>query len=216
MVSHFRCKEGYSHATLFHTTGPHVASNKEREVAIAVDHTLRRESLRASKLADELKKESLLQESPSRAPHSCPTLTQCELFKDHLMDTHSLFAIGPCLARCYCAKCSVGMIAVATSGNPPQPYTLPIGWCQFTLRLEMESLYLSPTLSYLLSLRSHSHKLAHNFCSMWHTAYCSVPCSQVAGMVRTGQLLHSQENGGVLLSPDIEYAVKIANITSER
>ena len=114
-----------------------MTSNKEREVAIAVDHTLRRESLRASRLADELKKESLLQDSPGhQPPQSCPVLTQCELFKDHLMDKHSLFSIGPCLAACYCNHCSAGKTAVAPSGTHPHPYTLPIGWCQFTLRLE--------------------------------------------------------------------------------
>eukprot|EP00731_Ephydatia_muelleri_P026835 Em0018g935a len=178
--------------------GPHVTSNKEREVAIAVDHTLRRESLKASRLADELKKESLLQDPPGHQTpaHSCPVLTQCELFKDHLMDKHSLFAIGPCLATCYCSHCSAGKTVVAPSGTPPRPYNLPVGWCQFTLR-------------------SHAHKLARNFCSEWHTAYCSVPCSQVAGMIRTGQLLRSHEKGGVLLSPDIEYAVKTAGVESE-
>lgn len=35
-------------------------------------------------------------------------------------------------------------------------------------------------------------------------------------MIRTGQLLHSHEKGGVLLSPDIEYAVKMAGVESER
>lgn len=173
----------------------HVASNKEREVAIAVDHTLRRESLRASKLANELKKESLLQDSPSPPPHSCPVLTQCELFKDHLMHKHSLLAIGPCLATCYCNQCSAGGDAVVVTPGS-QPYTLPISWCQFTLR-------------------SHSHKLAQNFCAKWHVAYCSVRCSEVAGMIRTGQLAHSSEKGGVLLSPDIEYAVKIAKVEPE-
>lgn len=34
-------------------------------------------------------------------------------------------------------------------------------------------------------------------------------------MIRTGQLAHSSEKGGVLLSPDIEYAVKIAKVEPE-
>ena len=202
--------------------GPHVTSNKEREVAIAVDHTLRRESLKASRLADELKKESLLQDPPGHQTpaHSCPVLTQCELFKDHLMDKHSLFAIGPCLATCYCSHCSAGKTVVAPSGTPPRPYNLPVGWCQFTLRLELlghPSISLPPVLFTIhRHSRSHAHKLARNFCSEWHTAYCSVPCSQVAGMIRTGQLLRSHEKGGVLLSPDIEYAVKTAGVESEK
>jgi len=179
------------------TVNPAVQLRKrERLKVLAVDHTLRHESLRASKLSQELRSHSLQQGDVAialREP-SCPHLRLCERFKDHLMIKHALFALGPEQATCFCERCTAGQPMVQVSGSPPQQYSLPLGWSHFVHR-------------------SQSHALARQFCARWHVAYCSVPCSRVAGVMRTGQLPHSHSSGEVLLSPDITCACRTASIT---
>ena len=109
---------------------------KERLQVLAVDHTLRHESLRASKLSQELRSHSLQQGELAialREP-SCPHLYLCERFKDHLMIKHALFALGPEQATCFCERCSAGQPMVQVSGSPPQQYSLPLGWSHFVHR----------------------------------------------------------------------------------
>ena len=126
---------------------------------LAVDQALRTESLRASRLADELEKKSLkkaapLPKSPGTglligyvkhlgtyvwlclppSPRGCPYKIQSENFKDHLMLKHSLFALGPGSSSCYCLQCVAGRPVVQVAGSPPQQHTLPVGWCSFTHR----------------------------------------------------------------------------------
>lgn len=113
---------------------------EERAAAIAVDTALRHESLRASRLADELRKLSLReQEAPKPFPRKIRTPT-CSYsavstrYKDWLLQRNCLSALAPLKTHCYCTQCGVGKSAIAASGSPPQHYTLPIGWCQFILR----------------------------------------------------------------------------------
>lgn len=109
---------------------------RERLKVLAVDHTLRHESLRASKLSQELRSHSLQQGDVAialREP-SCPHLRLCERFKDHLMIKHALFALGPEQATCFCERCTAGQPMVQVSGSPPQQYSLPLGWSHFVHR----------------------------------------------------------------------------------
>ena len=65
--------------------------------------------------------------------------------------------------------------------------------------------------------RSQTHSLSQQFCAKWHVAYCNVPKSRVAEILRTGHLLHSDHpSGEVKLSPDIECACKIAAVPPGR
>lgn len=171
-----------------------VQLRRERVQVLAVDHALRRESLRASRLADELEKKSLTKAAPLLKSPGCPYKVKCENFKDHLMLKHSLYALGPGSSTCYCQQCVAGRPVVQVAGSPPQQHTLPVGWCSF-------------------KHRSHSLKMVQQFCSHWHVAYCSVGGSRVAGVMRTGQLPHSHSSGEVVLSPDISAACRIASIT---
>lgn len=112
----------------------------ERAAAIAMDSTLRHESMRASKLADELRKCSTLRgEVPRPLPRKfiLPTCTYsgiCSRYKEILLQKCSLSAISPIQFTCYCGHCSAGKPAIAVSGAPPHQYTMPFGWCQFVLR----------------------------------------------------------------------------------
>lgn len=119
------------------TVNPAVQLRKrERLKVLAVDHTLRHESLRASKLSQELRSHSLQQGDVATALRepSCPHLWLCERFKDHLMIKHALFALGPEQATCFCERCTAGQPMVQVSGSPPQQYSLPLGWSHFVHR----------------------------------------------------------------------------------
>ena len=107
---------------------------KERVQVLAVDHTLRHESLRASKLSQELRSQSLQHGTITSHTPSCPHLTLCERFKDHLMMKNSLFALGPEEATCFCEQCTAGQPVVQVAGSPPQQYSLPLGWSHFVHR----------------------------------------------------------------------------------
>lgn len=63
--------------------------------------------------------------------------------------------------------------------------------------------------------RSQTHSLSQQFCSNWHVAFCPVPASYVATVVRTGRLMHSASGGTVMLSPDVKWAKSTGSITPE-
>ena len=109
----------------------------EREKVIALDVNLKKESVRASRLSDILQKNSYkISSSTSSSPSSslCPYLTACEHYKDHLIIKHSMIALGPENAACFCEKCAAGKPVVESTGSPPQQYNIPVGWCQFIHR----------------------------------------------------------------------------------
>lgn len=115
---------------------------EERTAAIQVDATLRQESLRASRLADELRKSTSLIETsglPKPVPRkvilpSCSYSGVCTRYKEQIMQRSSLTGLSPIKMHCYCNICAAGKPVLAVSGTPPHQYTLPIGWCQFILR----------------------------------------------------------------------------------
>ena len=113
---------------------------EERAAAIAVDTALRHESLRASRLADELRKRSLQdQDAPKPFPRKlhapkCSYSSVSTRYKDWLLQRSSLSSLSPIKMHCYCTQCGANKPAISTSGDPPEHYTLPIGWCQFILR----------------------------------------------------------------------------------
>lgn len=196
---------------------------EERAAAIAVDTALRHESLRASRLADELRKRSLQdQETPKPFPRKLCTPT-CSYsgvatrFKDWLLQRSSLSSLAPLKTNCYCTQCGAGKPVISASGSPPHHYTLPIGWCQFILRYAPHSATTSEITECLLSSRSQTHQLAQQFCSQWHVAFCAVPSSSIAGVVRTGQLLPSpSQDGHVALTPHLPIACQITGMTPTR
>lgn len=105
--------------------------------ALAFDSNLKEEAIKASKLSDELAKQSLKQASttpPPQRAHICPYLALCERYKDHLIIKYALIAHGPENASCVCERCAAGKMLMQISGFPPQQYTLPVGWCQFILK----------------------------------------------------------------------------------
>ena len=113
---------------------------EERAAAIAVDTALRHESLRASRLADELRKRSLQdQEAPRPLPRKlcapkCTYSAVSTRYKDWLLQRSSLSSLSPIKTHCYCSQCGAGKPVISMCGEPPEHYTLPIGWCQFILR----------------------------------------------------------------------------------
>ena len=102
---------------------------------LAIDEKLKKESVRASMLSDILQQRSL-KGSPQAVERGniCPYLAACERYKDHLIIKHSMIALGPENGRCYCEKCGAGQQVMLSTGNPPQQYTLPLGWTQFMHR----------------------------------------------------------------------------------
>ena len=64
--------------------------------------------------------------------------------------------------------------------------------------------------------RSQTHVLAQQFLSRWHVAYCAVPTTRVAGVMRTGQLPTTHSTGEVVLSPDIQTAYIVSPSTPMR
>lgn len=109
----------------------------ERMKVLALDSNLKEEAIKASKLSDELAKQSLKQPStspPLQRAHICPYLALCERYKDHLIVKYALIAHGPENAICVCERCAAGKMLMQISGFPPQQYTLPVGWCQFILK----------------------------------------------------------------------------------
>ena len=103
--------------------------------ALALDSNLKEEAIKASKLSDELTKQSLKQRvAQSQRAHVCPYQALCERYKDHLIVKYALVAQGPENASCICERCAAGKMLTQVSGFPPQQYTLPVGWCQFILK----------------------------------------------------------------------------------
>lgn len=106
--------------------------------ALVLDSNLKEEAIKASRLSDELTKQSIKPHpsSPALRPHIyiCPYLALCERYKDHLIVKYALIAHGPENARCVCERCVAGKMLMQISGFPPQQYTLPVGWCQFILK----------------------------------------------------------------------------------
>jgi hypothetical protein len=168
---------------------------RERMKVLAVDHALRRETQRASRLAEELQKVSIARDNPlPLLSPGCVYKSQCESFKDYLMVRHTLVAIGPEKGSCYCQDCVAGKPIVQVAGSPPQQYSLPLGWCRFVHR-------------------SQTHVLAQQFLSRWHVAYCAVPTTRVAGVMRTGQLPTTHSTGEVVLSPNVQTACIVSPST---
>ena len=107
----------------------------ERMKALALDSNLKEEAIRASRLSDELTKQSIKKIVPlQQRAHICPYLALCERYKDHLIVKYALISQGPENASCVCERCAAGKMLMQVSGFPPQQYTLPIGWCQFILK----------------------------------------------------------------------------------
>ena len=105
-----------------------------------MDAALRQESIRASRLADELRKTPHM-EVPQPMPRrfilpSCSYSGVCTRYKELLMERSTLTGLSPIKIHCYCNICAAGKPLLAVSGSPPHQYTLPVGWCQFILRLE--------------------------------------------------------------------------------
>ena len=105
--------------------------SKERVEALTLDANLKRETMRASKLSEELMKSSLKNDLVRPRSHVCSYLALCERFKDHLVVKHSMISLSPENAVCFCEKCAEGKPMVQIAGSPPQQYSLPLGWCQF-------------------------------------------------------------------------------------
>jgi hypothetical protein len=172
----------------------------ERAAAIAVDSTLRHEAVRASRLADELRKCSLSRPQPrprAYTPPTCTYSTICTRYKELLLQRNSLSAISPVRCHCYCSLCGAGKPVKAVSGTPPHQYTIPLGWCQFIMR-------------------SQTHSLAQEFCPDWHVAFSHVPEAQIPSIVRTGRLNHqSYDDNEAVLSPDIKWSWQTLQIKSE-
>ncbi len=114
-----------------HSNGDSGDQTKERIEALTLDANLKRESMRASLLSEELMKSSLTKYLHKSTSHVCSYLILCERFKDHLVVKHSLISLSPENAVCFCEKCAAGKPMVQIAGNPPQQYSLPLGWCQF-------------------------------------------------------------------------------------
>lgn len=115
----------------------HDTAAMEREKAITVHDHVRKESLRASLLSDLLQEGLSLLQNPSLQPpdtNICPYLSLCERYKDHLVVKHSMIALAPEQARCCCKECAREEQVMCVAGNPPQQYTLPLGWTQFMHR----------------------------------------------------------------------------------
>ena len=113
-------------------------SRDERTAAIQMDAALRQESIRASRLADELRKTPHM-EVPQPMPRrlilpSCSYSGVCTRYKELLMERSTLTGLSPIKIHCYCNICAAGKPLLAVSGSPPHQYTLPVGWCQFILR----------------------------------------------------------------------------------
>ncbi len=107
----------------------------ERQQALDLDANLKRASLHASMLSKQLVQQSLKEApTPALREHVCSHLALCERFKDNLVIKHSMMALGPENGRCLCGNCSSGKQSLQVAGNPPQQFTLPIGWCQFMHR----------------------------------------------------------------------------------
>ena len=106
----------------------------ERMKALALDSNLKEEAIKASRLSDELTKQSIKPVSSPQRAHICPYLALCERYKDHLIVKYALVAHGPENASCVCERCAAGKMLMQISGFPPQQYTLPIGWCRFILK----------------------------------------------------------------------------------
>lgn len=102
--------------------------------ALAVDEKLKKESVRASMLSDILRQTSLKVPAAVERGNVCSFLAACERYKDHLIIKHSMIALGPEKGSCYCQECASGKQVVLVTGNPPQQYTLPVGWAQFMHR----------------------------------------------------------------------------------
>ena len=113
---------------------PSEIHKRERMQALTLDANLKRETLRASMLSEELVKQSLKKTRKTPQAHVCSYLALCERFKDHLVVRHSIIALGPETAVCFCETCVAGKPIVQIAGSPPQQYTLPVGWCQFIHR----------------------------------------------------------------------------------
>ena len=121
-----------------HSRKEMTSSQEERAVAIATDSVLRQESLRASKLADELRKRSS-KDAPQPMPRkfhtpTCSTTCVSTRYKELVLRRNSLGALAPVQVHCYCSACAAGKPLVAVSGSPPHQYSLPLDWCQFVLR----------------------------------------------------------------------------------
>ena len=69
--------------------------------------------------------------------------------------------------------------------------------------------------AYFSFCRSQTHSLSQQFCSNWHVAFCPVPASYVATVVRTGRLMHSASGGTAILSPDVKWAKTTGSVTPE-
>lgn len=110
---------------------------------MAVDEELKKESVRASMLSEILQSKSLNSASgrAREREHVCSYLAACERYKDHLVIKHGMIALGPEQGSCYCEKCAAGQQALLTAGNPPQQYTLPLGWAQFIHRYHKARVY---------------------------------------------------------------------------
>ena len=102
--------------------------------ALALESNLKEEAIKASRLSDELTKQSIKQTVPPQRAHICPNLALCERYKDHLIVKYALIAQGPENAVCICERCAAGKMLMQISGFPPQQFTLPLGWCQFILK----------------------------------------------------------------------------------
>ena len=46
-------------------------------------------------------------------------------------------------------------------------------------------------------------------------AFSSVPATQVAGIIRTGRLIHQTQDNDTLISPDVKWAKLTSNIKPE-
>lgn len=115
------------------SSSPSEAQKRERMQALELDDNLKRETVRASMLSQELVKLSL-KKSPPKTRHICSYLALCERYKDQLVVKYSLIALSPETAVCVCETCAAGRPIVQSAGSPPQQYILPGGWCQFIHR----------------------------------------------------------------------------------
>lgn len=125
----------------FHACKHASNSQEERAVAIATDSALRHESLRGSKLAEELNKR-VSDDMPQAVPRkvltpTCSTSCISTRYKEYVLRRNSLGALAPVQVTCYCGTCAAGKPLVAVSGSPPHQYSLPLDWCQFVLRYVM-------------------------------------------------------------------------------
>ena len=109
--------------------------------------------------------------------NECDYLKLCKEFRSLLKLPKTFFAHDSKGSFCYCKKCNDQRDTETSfkQGEPLKPFTLPVGWCKFNLRLK------SPK------------GLLPNY-STWHVAYHCPSWKQVRKILDSAELIIPSEN----------------------